>query len=357
MNGKPRNKRLSNSKGRKQQHLLEVTVRHKIAVSQRNRAIASFIFRTCLWVGIGVGLWFGGNELLRRYLWENPEYSLAEIRVPSTDGALTKTQIVQASGLEIGRNIFQFDLGSARAAIEQLAQVERAEIRRRLPNRIDITVTERRPIAWVAGSADEDPTASDKALLIDARGIVMRSKRMLPEYFHLPVIWGVPLDNLVPGQQVSSFEMQAALELIRLSADNTRWQARSIDLSKGYCLIATDRNHARITFGLDNMDRQLDRWFRYLDIIEPTHQEILTANLMVERNTPFTFADPLAETGSDASKDPGGPESEPTDEGETKTKSSEPSTAIPVARAVPVKRTPSSKSPTAASVRKPFRPH
>jgi len=94
---------------------------------------------------------------------------------------------------------------------------------------------------------------------------------------------------------VNTFEMQSALELVRLVAEDTRWQARCIDLKKGYCLEVTDSNHARITFGLDKVDQQLERLIRYLDLIEPTKKEIQTVNLMVERNTPITFSVPESE--------------------------------------------------------------
>ena len=34
----------------------------------------------------------------------------------------------------------------------------------------------------------------------------------------------------------------------------TRFQIREIDISKGYCLLVTDKNHSRVTFGFDNLD-------------------------------------------------------------------------------------------------------
>src|SRR5436190_23239044 len=158
---KGRNQRLTNSKVRKQQHLLEVTIRRDKAVSMRNRAILAFICKTILIVCLGVGTWIGGKELLRRFLWENPDYFLTDVRV-TTDGTLTRDQILHASGVVEGRNIFDFDLAKSRTALDQLPQVERAEMQRVLPNRMDITITERRPIAWVTARAEEDPTASDK---------------------------------------------------------------------------------------------------------------------------------------------------------------------------------------------------
>jgi hypothetical protein len=66
-------------------------------------------------------------------------------------------------------------------------------------------------------------------------------------------------------------------------------------VSKGYCLVVTDQKRAKITFGIEHVERQLARLNRYLDLIEPTQREIQTVNLMVERNTPVTFVEPPEE--------------------------------------------------------------
>ncbi len=202
-----------------------------------------------------------------------------------------------------GRNIFLYDLAKIRASLDALPQVERVDVERTLPNHIDIEVTERRPIAWIAAPGDTDPTASERSFLIDARGYVMRSRKLLPDYYSLPIITGMETENLVPGQKVTAFDTQAALELLRLNADSTRWQVRNIDVSKRYCLVVTDRAHAKVTFGLENIERQLNRLYRLMEVIEPT-REIRTVNLLVERNTPVTFvvpgADEAAEPAADA---------------------------------------------------------
>ena len=295
-----RNKRISNSRQRKQQqHLLDVKLRASTERSRRFRAIFGFLFKLIVFVGLGAGAWIGGKEALRRFLWENPDYFLHEINF-ATDGALTREQVLTASNIVEGRNIFTVDLGHARAAIEQMPQVESAIVQRALPNRINITINERRPIAWVAARGDEDPSASDRSFLIDARGIVLRSRVLLPEYYHLPIISGFETENLVPGKRVNVLEMRSALELLRLNADSTRFQVRHIDLSKGYCLVVTDQRHAKITFGLDRLDYQLSRLYRCLDRAAADRKELQTVNLIVERNIPVTFYDPEADAAAAA---------------------------------------------------------
>lgn len=288
------NRRITNTRQRKkQQHLLDVKIRASTERRRRMSAIFGFTCKLMLLTALAVGSWIGGQEALRRFLWENPDYFIREVKI-STDGTLTREQLLRAGGIVEGRNIFLLNLSNARAAIEKLPQVETAEVTRTLPNRLAVTVTERRPIAWLVTKADEDPTASENSFLIDARGMVMKTKVRLEEYLSFPVISGISTANLVPGERVNTMEMQAALDLIRRTADNTRFQPRHIDLAKGYCLVVTDHNRAKITFGLDRLDVQLVRLNRYFARAGEDLREIQTVNLLVERNTPVTFTEPPA---------------------------------------------------------------
>ena len=137
-----------------------------------------------------------------------------------------------------------------------------------------------------------DPFASDVAFLVDARGVLMKEKKLLPEYLGLPVITGCASESLEAGKTVESFEAKAALELLRLSTRSfmqTRFQIREIDVSKGYCLLVTDKNHTRVTFGFDNLDAQLQRLEQFLVYSDDSKRELETVNLLVQRNIPVTF--------------------------------------------------------------------
>lgn len=359
MNGLPSsalNKRVSNKRQRKQKHLLDVKLRESKERSRRFRMVSGFICKLVLFAMIAAGLWFGGKEGLRRFVWENPDYFLREINF-TTDGALTREQVLTTAGIVEDRNIFTIDIAEARAAIEHMPQVESAVVQRQLPNRMTVSVTERRPIAWVAAKGDEDPSSSERSFLIDARGTVLRSRVILQEYYHLPIISGFETENLVPGKRVPAWEMQSALELIRLNADNTRFQVRNIDVAKGYCLIVTDQRRAKITFGLDKVDTQLSRLNRYLDRAAQDKKEIQTVNLIVERNTPVTFVEAEPEwtppTEGTPAK-PGTPEptvrkAEPVKE---KANDSSKKPGTPAVKASTPSRTPARSTP---SYKKPFR--
>lgn len=288
-----RNQRRSSRKQIRQQNLLEVTVRSAKAAEQRNRWLVTW---SCVLILVAMaigGIYYGVREGLRRFLWENPDYDLAEVEI-STDGSLAREQVLEVTEIRQGMNIFRINIWKAREKLTELPQVDVAEIQRTLPNKITIHITERKPIAWIAAKYDEDPTVYASSYLVDARGTLMKSKNQLSEYFHLPVIYGVPTENFEQGQVISTPEVKAALDLVRLNSDDAaqaRFQARSIDVSKGYCLVVTDRSHACITFGLEHLDLQMERLMMVLDHIEQNKREMQTVNLMVQRNVPVTFVE------------------------------------------------------------------
>src|SRR5207249_11587021 len=107
-----------------------------------------------------------------------------------------------------------------------------------------------------------------------------------------PLILGCVSESLEAGKIVESPEARAALELLRLSTRSfmqTRFQIREIDVSKGYCLLVSDKNHTRVTFGFDNLDTQLQRLEQFLVYSDDSKRELETVNLLVQRNIPVTF--------------------------------------------------------------------
>ena len=290
---RPRNRRVSNWRQRRQQHLLDVKVRSRKATQQRNRRALVLVAKATLALGLCTGVYFGAREGARRFFFENPDYQLSTIEV-ETDGPLQREQILRVTELREGENIFAVNLGRVRERLQQLAQVDDVLVERKLPGEIDIKVTERKPVAWITGEKElADPFVSEASFLVDARGVLMKEKKLLPEYLGLPLISGCSGEPLEPGKTVESFEAKAALELLRLSTRSfmqTRFQIREIGVSKGYCLLVTDKNHTRVTFGFDNLDAQLQRLEQFLVYSDDSKRELATINLLVQRNVPVTFA-------------------------------------------------------------------
>ena len=293
-----RNRRVSSFRQRRQQHLLDVKVRSRKAVQHRNRKFLVVFSKIALVIALISAIYIGVRVAAKRFFIDNPDYKLSEIEV-QTDGTLQREQILSVADVREGENIFRVNLARVHDRLQELPQVDEVEVIRKLPAEIDIRIVERKPIAWITSEKQiADPFASDAAFLVDARGVLMKEKKLLPEYLGLPLILGCASESLGAGKTVESPEAKAALELLRLSTRSfmqTRFQIREIDVSKGYCLVVTDKNHSRVTFGFDNLDTQLQRLEQFLIYSDDAHRELATVNLLVQRNIPVTFGKPAAE--------------------------------------------------------------
>ena len=78
---------------------------------------------------------------------------------------VTKAQIMEVMGADIGRNIFFIPLAQQKAQLEQIPWVESASVMRFVPNRLKVEIHERTPVAF----ARVGPRMS----LIDAGGTLM----------------------------------------------------------------------------------------------------------------------------------------------------------------------------------------
>jgi cell division septal protein FtsQ len=292
-----RNRRVSNVRQRRQQHLLDVKVRSRRATQHRIRRTMGVLCRVFLIAALCGAAYAGVREGARRLLFENSDFQIKTIEL-QTDGTLQREQVLKAVDLHEGENIFKVNLARVHDSIQQLPQTDEVQVVRKLPGEIDIHVVERKPVAWITSEKEiSDPFASDAAFLVDARGILMKQKKLLPEYLGLPLILGCSSESLEAGKAVESPEAKTALELLRLSERSflqMRFQIREIDVSKGYCLLVTDKNRARVTLGFNDLQTQLRRLEQFLVYCDDSKQELGTLNLLVQRNIPVTFAEPPA---------------------------------------------------------------
>lgn len=74
-------------------------------------------------------------------------------------------EIVSASRIETGKNIFLARIGRARKNISELPTVKGVEIRRVFPDKICVTVEERVPYAYISVGSDYAAIAEDKTVL------------------------------------------------------------------------------------------------------------------------------------------------------------------------------------------------
>src|SRR5277367_6018151 len=130
---------------------------------------------------------------------------------------VTKAQLMEVMGADIGRNIFFIPLAQQKAQLEQIPWVESASVMRFVPNRLKIEIQERTPVAFAR--------VGPRMMLIDAGGTLMD---LPPKHkYSFPVILGMN-----PGEPLSTRapRMKVYREMVRdLDAGGARY---SQDLSE-----------------------------------------------------------------------------------------------------------------------------
>ncbi|HEY1679696.1 MAG TPA: FtsQ-type POTRA domain-containing protein [Candidatus Sulfotelmatobacter sp.] len=130
---------------------------------------------------------------------------------------VTKAQIMEVMGADIGRNIFFVPLSQQKAQLEQIPWVESASVMRFVPNRLQVEIHERTPVAFAR--------VGPRIFLIDAGGTLME---LPPKHkYSFPVILGMN-----PGEPISTRlpRMKAYNDLVQaLDSSGARY---SQDLSE-----------------------------------------------------------------------------------------------------------------------------
>jgi hypothetical protein len=105
----------------------------------------------------------------------------------------------------------------------------------------------------------------------------------------------VTANELRPGRRLQSESAQAALRLLdafRRSPLADLVEIASIDLSSPEALKTSLKQGGEITFGLNNIERQLQRWYSIYEHGLRLGKSVATLDLSVANNLPMTWAEP-----------------------------------------------------------------
>jgi len=134
-----------------------------------------------------------------------------------------RAQIMEVMGGDIGRNIFFIPLSERKAQLEKIPWVESASVMRFVPNRLQIDIRERTPIAFAR--------VGSRIALIDAGGTLMELPNAGKQKFSFPVIVGM---NAGEPLSTRSARMKIYNQLLReLDADGGHYsqELSEVDIS------------------------------------------------------------------------------------------------------------------------------
>lgn len=178
-----------------------------------------------------------------------PLFQVSEIAVEGTT-ALTADKVISLSGIQIGDNFFYLDTWHAKKDLKQNPFVEDVKIRRTLPDRVTIVVTERKSIGYIV--------TSDGYIQVGEDGRLLAIQQTLSNY-NLPVISGVELSELPAiGGFIENEKLKQALEILQNCDQSLLDNIAELNVGQDYYILAYTNQKLEVRLGgLDNIEQRL----------------------------------------------------------------------------------------------------
>ena len=218
----------------------------KLKISRKAKVIIGIVLSLIILSSIITGLFIAWKKMFR----QNDRFIVLRVNVTSAGGQgkwhgnvkevmpivvkskidsqkLTEDQNEKISQAEL-LNIFDLDLKKLREELENIAEIEKVEVRRVLPDTLDIQVTERIPVAALE--------SANGKFVVDKDTVVMLKEKAINIAGTLPVI--ISKKEKLPKRGDKFEELKPALEFIQLTkkiSDYAVLKIVEMDISKeGY---------------------------------------------------------------------------------------------------------------------------
>jgi len=179
--------------------------RRRRRVARLARRLGTWLCAGLLVVALGGVLATGGRWLLAA-----SPFAVERIEVAG-QSLLSADEVIAASGLAPGQNLFSLDARRAVAGIEALPRVRRADLVRAFPNRVTLLVEEREPFALVHSGGFRWPGG---LYWVDEQGVPLGSETRAVT-LDTPLVSGVGADEVAAAGRTPSEHVAAGVALIR----------------------------------------------------------------------------------------------------------------------------------------------
>lgn len=199
---------------------------------------------------------------------------------------LTEDEILELSGAVMGSNLLDIRISVLEEAVAASPRVERAYVRRVLPDRVVVTLDEKRPAALVLVGANDILEVTDDGAVLPAAAQTAS--------VDLPVITGA-VGNVEPGIAELSPELEDALALLRRAREVSEglWMDISeVRIAPGSGLVIyTVADGAEIRVGSGALgSRDLERLWRVLTDIRDGGRQVETIDLRFRNQVVVRFS-------------------------------------------------------------------
>jgi len=216
----------------------------------------------------------------------DPEFTLAG---PSADGEspalriagalyTPRAAILKVFSADFGRSVYLLPLEERRRALLEIDWVRDAAVSRLWPNRIEVRIAERKPVAFLRLPSGSNP-ASGSVALVDAEGAILSQPARAE--FTLPAISGIRRQQSQPTRQQ---RVALALRLIS-ELGSLADQLSEIDVGDPGNVEVVLQAGGRVVslqLGSHNFLSRLQNFLRYYEAMEQQRPEAATFDLRLD---------------------------------------------------------------------------
>ena len=168
---------------------------------------------------------------LGHYLLVSPEMALIQSDQVQVTGNqyVPKGRVLEVFSADRNRSVLRIALNERRRQLETIPWVEQATVRRALPNRIEVEIIERTPIAFLREGSD--------LALVDVHGVIL--DRPLKANFHFPVITGIGADMPIEERELRMQMFAGFSQQVEAARAGAMEQVSEVDLTEAKDLRAT----------------------------------------------------------------------------------------------------------------------
>ena len=186
--------------------------------------------RATMWAAVGLaGAWIAYD--LGHFLLASPDMALIHPEQVALAGNhyVTRASVLEIFAEDRGKSVLRIPLDRRRIEIESIPWVEHATVRRVLPNRIDVDVSERTPVAFLRDGSG--------MALVDVHGVIL--ERPLEGNFHFPVVTGIGADMPQDDREQRMQLFSGFVQQIEAAHPGAAEQVSEVDLSDAHDVRAT----------------------------------------------------------------------------------------------------------------------
>jgi cell division protein FtsQ len=168
---------------------------------------------------------------LGHYLLASPEMALIHSDQVQVTGNqyVPRGRVLEIFSADRHRSVLRVPLNERRRQLETIPWVDQATVRRALPNRIEVEITERTPIAFLREGGD--------LALVDVHGVIL--ERPLKGNFHFPVVTGMGADMPIEDRELRMQMFAGFSRQVESARGGAMDQVSEVDLTEAKDLRAT----------------------------------------------------------------------------------------------------------------------